>query len=413
MDARGLSAGASLLSNLTMNSNLPNIGIMHDWLDSYGGAEKQIEQLSIMYPGADLYTIFDLRGGFRPIDLSALKIHTSWLNDLPLVRKYYRSLLLLSMRAIEHFDVTHHDIVLSVSSALSKGVITRAGQTHLAYVNSPARYAWDLHAEYIAAVGGPLAKIKRAFAREMFHRFRKWDMRTHQSVDLFLGNSNYVSERIWKTYRRRAYTLYPPVDTSAFTMSTAPKEDYFVCASRMVPYKRMDLIAEAFSHMPEKRLVMIGSGPELDRVKAKAGQNVEVLGYQPFEVMLEYFQRAKALIFAAQEDFGIVPVEAQACGTPVIALNRGGTAETIRPLGQFARPTGVQFGRQTVGDIKEAVETFDSNIDQFDPRECLMNAQRFSNERFRAEVKFLVEAGLKEGFREETILDRAEILQDA
>lgn len=390
-----------------MNSPLPNIGIIHDWLDSYGGAEKQIEQLAAMYPGADLYTVFDLRGEFRPIDFSALKIHTSWLNDLPMVKKYYRGLLLLSMRAVEQFDVTHHDIVLSVSSALSKGVITRAGQTHLAYVNSPARYAWDLHAEYVAAIGGPLASIKRSIAREMMHRFRKWDMRTHQSVDLFLGNSNYVSERIWKTYRRRAYTLYPPVDTSAFNLGTASKEDYFVCASRMVPYKRMDLIAEAFSHMPDKKLVMIGSGPELERVKAKAGRNVEILGYQPFEVMLEHLQRAKALIFAAQEDFGIVPVEAQACGTPVIALNRGGTAETIRPMGQFARPTGVQFGHQTAEDIKQAVETLDSNIDQFDPQECRTNAQRFSNERFRAEVSMLVEAGLQEGFREIAILDRA------
>lgn len=382
----------------------PNIGILHDWLDSYGGAEKQIEQLAIMYPGADLYTVFDLRGDFRPIDLSSLNIHTSWLNDLPKVKSYYRSLLLLAARAIEQFDVTHHDIVMSVSSALSKGAITRAGQTHIAYVNSPARYAWDLHAEHIDAIGGMMGPLKRAIAREMFHRFRNWDMRTPQSIDLFLGNSNYVSERIWKTYRRRAYTLYPPVDTEAFVPSGVRKDDYFVCASRLVPYKRMDLIAEAFSRMPDKKLVIIGSGPELERVKAKAGQNVEVLGYQPFDVMREHFQRAKALVFAAQEDFGIVPVEAQACGTPVIALDRGGTAETIRPLGQCDRPTGVAFTNQTAADIQQAVEKFDAHIDAFDPSECRKNALRFSNERFRAEVGALVEAGLRDGFREEAVL---------
>lgn len=377
-----------------------SLALIHDWLDSFGGAERQIEQIIDLFPQADLYTVFDLRQGESKNKLAGTRIHTSALNRLPYVHKYYRNLLLLAAREVEKFDLSQHDIVLSVSSALSKGVVTHAGQTHIAYVNSPARYAWGMQAEYLQGMGG----LKRMFANELLHRFRMWDIRTANGIDLFCGNSRYIQERIWKVYRRRSHLLYPPVDTSAFSPGTGQRDDFYVTASRMVPYKRIPLIVEAFSRMPDKRLVVIGDGPEMALVKSKATPNVEILGYQSFEVMLDHFQRARAFVFAAREDFGIVPVEAQACGTPVIALGHGGTAETIRPL-SGDRPTGVWFDEQTSDAIVDAVQRFERSVDRFDPAEIRRNALFFGNDRFQREVAQLVEAGMRQGFRETDVLD--------
>ena len=382
-----------------------SLGLIHDWLDSFGGAERQIEQIIDLYPDLELYTVFDLREGCSKTQLVDTVIHTSGLNRLPGVKRYYRNLLLLAARAVEKFDLSRHDIVFSVSSAVSKGVITQAGQPHIAYVNSPARYAWGMQHEYLANIGGPLSGLKRAVAAELLHRFRIWDVRTANGVDLFCGNSRYIQERIWKVYRRRSYLLYPPVDTSAFMPGTGGRESFYVTASRMVPYKRIPLIVEAFSQMPDKRLIVIGDGPEMKLVKRVAAPNIEILGYQPFEVMLDYFQRARAFVFAAQEDFGIVPVEAQACGTPVIALSHGGTAETIKPLGGADTPTGVWFDTQTVEEITRGVAVFEQAIDRFDPDAIRRNALFFGNDRFKREVAALVEAGLGRGFREDHVLD--------
>lgn len=386
----------------------PRIAICHDWLDSFGGAERQVEELAALYPSAELFTVYDLRRGEDAARLPNTRIHTSGLSRLPGVRRYYRSLLLLSIRAVERFDVNQFDVVFSVSSAISKGVITRAGQPHIAYVNSPARYAWGMQAEYLENMGGPLAALKRAVAQELLHRFRLWDMRTVAGVDLFCANSRFIQQRVWKAYRRRSYVLYPPVDTGAFTPDAAPRDDFYVTASRMVPYKRMPLIVEAFARTPERRLVVIGDGPEMAAVKRAAAPNIEILGYQPFESMLHLFRRARAFIFAANEDFGIVPLEAQACGTPVIALGRGGTRETIRALGHADRPTGVWFERQRVDDILGAVDRFERSIDSFDPETCHENARAFGVDRFRRQVQGLVDASLSPEFHEDMVLGSAD-----
>lgn len=388
-----------------------SLALIHDWLDTFGGAEQQVEQILDLFPQADLYTVFDLRQGESRQKFAGTRIHTSALNRLPQVRRYYRNLLLLAAREVEKFDLSGHDIVLSISSALAKGVITQAGQPHIAYVNSPARYAWGMQAEYLSNMGGPLGGLKRWLAAELLHRFRIWDIRTANGIDLFCGNSRYIQERIWKVYRRRSHLLYPPVDTTAFGPGSAARGDFYVTASRMVPYKRIPLIVEAFARMPDKRLVVIGDGPEMALVKARATPNIEILGYQSFEVMLDHFQRARAFVFAAREDFGIVPVEAQACGTPVIALGHGGTAETIRPL-DGERPTGVWFDEQTSDAIMDAVQRFERAIDRFDPAAIRQNALFFGNDRFRFEVAQLVEAGMRHGFREEQVIDRGLPLYD-
>ncbi len=386
-------------------TNSARIAIVHDWLDSFGGAERLVAELLDAFEDADMYTVFDLRREPDHGPFANTTIRTSPLNNLPMVRKYYRNLLLLAMRAVEGFDLSNYDAVISSSAAVAKGCITHPDQPHIAYVHTPARYAWSLQAEYLSQIEGRMAGLRRMIARELLHRFRLWDMRTSQGVNLFVANSRFIQRRIWKTYRRRSTVVYPPIDTSSFLLSDKPKENFYVTASRMVPYKRIDLIVEAFSTTPDRRLVVIGDGPEMGRIKKKATPNIEILGYQSNTVMLDLFQRARAFVFAAREDFGIVPVEAQACGTPVIALGQGGTAETIRGLGAFDQPTGVWFQQQTAGDIREAVDRFEQNLDSFDPSYCRANAEFFSAARFKREMQELVEIGLSRGFPEEQVLD--------
>jgi glycosyltransferase involved in cell wall biosynthesis len=227
---------------------------------------------------------------------------------------------------------------------------------------------------------------------------RMWDMRTPASIDLMMANSKFIAQRVRKVYGRDALVLYPPVKTDAFQIGTAPRGDFYLAASRLVPYKRMDLIVQAFAGMPDRKLVMIGDGPDMAKIKAIATPNVEILGYQSFEVLRDHMQRAKAFVFAAQEDFGIVPVEAQACGTPVIALGQGGTAETVRPVGGHQRPTGVWFQRQTVADLQEAIRTFEANEDRFDPAVCREQALYFGADRFRDELQSIVSRGAEIGY---------------
>jgi len=240
--------------------------------------------------------------------------------------------------AIEQLDVSKHDIILSSSHAVAKGVLTGPDQLHISYVHSPIRYAWDLQHQYLREAG--LNKgLKAQAARWLLHKIRMWDYRTANGVDHFVANSQFIARRIKKVYGRTADVIYPPVDVDRFTLNEN-KDNYYFTASRMVPYKRIDLIVEAFSQMPDRKLVVIGDGSEMSKIKSKATKNVEILGYQPNHVMQEHMQKAKAFVFAAEEDFGITPVEAQACGTPVIAFGKGGSLETVRPFG-VDNPTGL------------------------------------------------------------------------
>ncbi|OLL31412.1 glycosyl transferase family 1 [Burkholderia sp. SRS-W-2-2016] len=354
------------------------IAIVHDWLVTYAGAEKVLEQMIACFPDADLFSLVDFLD-----DRSFLRgkpVTTSFIQKLPRARSKYRAYLPLMPLAIEQLDVSAYDVVISSSHAVAKGILTGPDQVHISYVHSPIRYAWDLQHQYLQQsklTRGP----KSALARLILHYIRNWDIRTANSVDSFISNSAFIARRIKKVYQRDAQVIFPPVDVDAFSLCTQ-KEDFYLTASRMVPYKKIDLIVEAFARMPERKLVVIGDGPEMAKIRAKAGPNVEILGYQPFEVLKDHMSRAKAFVFAAEEDFGISVVEAQACGTPVIAYGKGGALETVRDLSE-AQPTGMFFDRQDAEAIVAAVERFDELAQRFMPADCRANAEQFSAAQFR------------------------------
>jgi glycosyltransferase involved in cell wall biosynthesis len=282
--------------------------------------------------------------------------------------------------AVEQFDLSEYDLVITSSHAVAKGVIVGPDQIHVSYVHSSMRYAWDLQHQYLREAGltrGP----KSWAARLLLHYMRGWDARSANGVDRLIANSQFVARRIMKTYRRRATVIPPPVDVREFAVRE-DKEDFYLTASRLVPYKRIDLIVEAFSATPHRKLVVIGDGPEMAAIRAKAGPNVTILGFQPFSVLKDHMQRAKAFVFAAEEDFGIVVVEAQACGTPVIAYGKGGALETVVPIGEAA-PTGVHFARQSVASLLDGVEFFEQNRESITAQACRANAERFSAANFR------------------------------
>lgn len=374
------------------------IAIVHDWLVSYTGAEKVLEQMLHIYPEADVYTVVD----FLPEDqrdfLLGKEATTTFIQKLPFARKKYRSYLPFMPLAVEQLDLSSYDLILSSSHAVAKGVITGPHQTHISYVHSPIRYAWDLQHQYLKEAGLDHG-VKGWVAKGILHRMRTWDYRTANGVDYFLANSAFIAERIWKVYRREAEVIYPPVDVHRFTLHKE-KEDFYFTASRMVPYKKIDLIVEAFAHMPDKKLVVIGDGPDFEKVKSKATANVQLLGFQPSEVLKEYMQRAKAFVFAAEEDFGITPVEAQACGTPVIAFGKGGLLETVI-AGKGIKDTGLFYEEQKVSALVEAIHRFEEESAIL-PESCRENALRFSPEQFRQKFRCSVERKLafaKEGKR--------------
>lgn len=307
------------------------VAIVCDWLVTYAGAERVIEQMLKVYPEADLFAVVDfLPEGSRDF-LMNKSVTTTFIQNLPKAKKYYRAYLPLMPIAIEQLDLSSYDLVISSSHCVAKGILTGPDQIHISYVHSPVRYAWDLQHQYLRE-SGLTHGLKSKIARAILHYIRIWDTRTSNGVDYFISNSRFIAKRIWKCYRREATVVYPPVNIDIFQYCEE-KEDYYVTASRMVPYKKMDLIVEAFTQMPDKKLVVIGDGPDFEKIKKKAGTNVTLLGFAPDNVMRDYMQHAKAFVFAAEEDFGITPVEAQACGTPVIAYGKGGSLETVRGLG--------------------------------------------------------------------------------
>lgn len=373
---------------------VPRVAIIHDWLEVYAGAEKVLEQLLKLWPDADVYTLIDTLPEQQRGFLQGHAIHTSFIQRLPFARTKFRNYLPLMPLAIEQFDLSAYDVIISSSYAVAKGVITSGNQLHVSYVHSPIRYAWDLQHQYLRESG--LAKGFKSFlARSILHYIRLWDARSAAGVDVMLANSRYIARRIDKCYGRSSEVIYPPVDTTAFQMQET-KQEYYVTASRMVPYKMIPLIAKAFAHLPDRKLVIIGDGPDMPRVREAAGPNVQVLGRQPFEVLKQHMQNAKAFIFAAEEDFGITPVEAQACGTPVIAFGRGGSLETVRAVGEHPNPTGVFFHQQTAEAIAEAVKRFDKVADQVRPTDCRDSAARFSVEAFCRSIKNKVDQTVAE-----------------
>ncbi|HDG8141335.1 TPA: glycosyltransferase family 4 protein [Klebsiella quasipneumoniae subsp. quasipneumoniae] len=365
-----------------------SIGIVADWLVTYAGAERVIKEIIDIYPNSDLYSVVDFLSEQSRSYFHGKKASTTFIQKLPRAKKAYQKYLPFMPLAIEQIDVSSHDVIISSSHAVAKGVLTGPDQLHISYVHSPIRYAWDLQHQYLRE--SHLDKgVKGILAKYLLHKIRQWDYRTANGVDHFIANSQFIARRIHKVYGRTADVIYPPVDVHRFLMNTS-KQDFYLTASRLVPYKKIDLIVEAFSNMPDKRLVVIGNGSEMAKIKSKAKSNIEILGYQPDSVMLEHMQNAKAFVFAAEEDFGITPVEAQACGTPVVAFGKGGSLETVRPYG-VNKPTGVFFDEQSVPSLVKAINFFDTVSDKIEPQDCRENALRFSVEIFKNNLSKYVE----------------------
>ncbi len=350
------------------------IAVVHDWLPLYGGAERVLEQILLVFPQADIFSMIDAIPPEQRGFLQNKPVQTSFVQRLPGGKTRYRSYFPLMPLAVEQFDLSSYDLVISSSYSFAKGVLTGPDQKHLCYCHSPIRYAWDMQHQYLEQSG--LTKgVKSWIVRCLLHYIRLWDYRTGGGVDAFAANSAYIARRIMKVYRREAEVIYPPVAVESFSLEEK-KEDFYLTASRMVPYKKIDLIAEAFGRIPDKRLLIIGDGPEMARVRAKAGPNVELLGYRDNATLRSHLQKAKAFVFMAEEDFGIVPVEAQACGTPVIAFGRGGVAETVIP-----GETGVLFEEQSAESLAAAVRTFEQGT--FTPAVIRQQAEKFSAEVFK------------------------------
>lgn len=354
------------------------IAIVHEWLESFAGSERVLEQMLLAFPQADLFALIDVLPDSERGFLHGRSPRTSFIQRLPGARKRFRNYLQLMPIAVEQFDLAGYDVVLSSSHAVAKGVITGPGQRHISYIHSPMRYAWDLQAQYLREAGMERG-LKSLYTRWLLHRMRLWDQSSAARPDLLLANSRWIATRIRKAWGRSAHVLHPPVNLDGFPLVT-DKQGYFLVASRLVPYKRVELIAEAFAAMPDLALKIVGDGPNMARVRAaaKGASNIELLGRVPHARLVELMGGARAFVFAAEEDFGIVMAEAQAAGTPVIAYAQGGAADIVLP-----GETGALFARQSAESIIEAVRGFQGAS----PLACRANAERFSEARFRAALR--------------------------
>ena len=333
------------------------IAIIHDWLVTNAGAEKVLKAILEIFPEADVFSLVDFLSDEDRKDILKGKFaKTSFIQKLPFAKKHFRNYLPLFPKAIESLDVSGYDLIISSSWAVAKGVRKNKNQLHICYCYTPIRYAWDLYNEYTQNLKQP----KKFIVQQTLKYIRKWDVLTLNRVDCFIAISKFIQERIKRIYGRKSIVLYPPVDIDKFDFHNK-KENFYLTASRLVPYKKTKLIVEAFNEMPNKKLVVIGKGEEYQAIKKIAKPNIEILGYQKDEVLVDYMKRAKAFVYAAVEDFGIVPVEAMACGTPVVALNKGGTAETV-----INGITGILFENQTKEDIINAINSFETQKFDFD-----------------------------------------------
>lgn len=357
------------------------VAIVHEWPVRYAGSEQVVAAMLEVVPQAELHALVHAPEELRGTPLEGVPSKTSFIQRLPRAKEKYQSYLPLMPLAVEQFDLREYDLVISSNHAVAKGVLTRADQLHVSYVYTPLRYAWDLYHDYLAE-SGLNRGVKSWLARAVLHYVRLWDAVAANRVDAYLTLSDYVAKRIWHAYRRRAQVIYPPVDVDRFR-TDLPREDFYLAVSRFVPYKRMDVIVKTFNKL-QRPLVVIGEGSEFKKVQRLAGPNVRLLGYQPDRAIVDYMQRARAFIFAAEEDFGIVPVEAQAAGCPVIAYGKGGALETVTGWPE-PEATGVYFDSQTPEALELAVKHFEAHETEFKPETCRRNAERFRPDRFQQE----------------------------
>lgn len=351
------------------------VAIVHEWLVSYAGSEKVVEQMLNCFPDADIFTLIDNLPESERGFLNGKKITTSFLQKIPFAKTKHRLFLPLMPLAIEQFDMSEYDVVISSSHAVAKGVLTGPNQLHICYCHSPIRYAWDMQHQYLKESNSRHG-LKSWLMRYFLHKIRLWDYRTANGVDYFIANSNFIAKRIKKVYGRDSVVIFPPVNVNKFS-ANFEKQDFYFTASRLVPYKKIDLIAKAFCNMPERKLIIAGDGPDKAKLQTTiAGrENIEYVGFISDEQMVSYMQQAKAFVFAAEEDFGIIPVEAQSCGTPVITYAKGGAVDTV-----IDNITGKYFYSQDITSIINSVTEF--KVANINLSECVENAQKFSEEVF-------------------------------
>jgi glycosyltransferase involved in cell wall biosynthesis len=353
------------------------IALVHDWLTGMRGGEKCLEAAARRWPKAPLYTLIHKRGSVSSV-IEDRPVFTSRLNRLPKVDRYYRYLLPL-LPASAGWPIPDADLVLSFSHCVAKSARPALGIPHVSYCFTPMRYAWHMREAYFKR------GLKARLLDVVLSRLRDWDRRTADRVTHFVAISETVRERIRECYNRDSIVIHPPVDTDFYTPAPVPRGDYYLIVSAFAPYKRFDLAVEACTKL-NRKLIVIGTGQDEKRLKAIAGPTVQFLGWQSDESIRDHFRRAKALLFPAEEDFGIVPVEAQACGCPVIAFGRGGAVETVKPLGTSAHPTGLFFDVQSAESVIDAIERFERDADRFDPIAARRNALPFRRERYEDEL---------------------------
>jgi glycosyltransferase involved in cell wall biosynthesis len=364
------------------------VAIVHDWLTTWAGAEKALAELLACFPNAEIFTTVNFLSVEDNPCLVGRSIHTSFIQKLPGARKHYRRYLPLMPLAIEQFDLKGFDLIISSSHAVAKGVISDPEAVHVCYCYSPMRYAWDMQHQYLRQSGntrGPVSWLMRW----QLHRLRQWDYLSAQRVDHFIAISHYIKRRIETFYRREAEVIYPPVDVEKFNHERS-REAFYLTASRMVPYKRMDLVIEAFNQTPERKLIVIGDGPDYKKLSRLAGPNVTLLGYQTDEVLIDHLERTRAFVYMAEEDFGILPVEAQAAGAPVIGYRVGGIKETI-----IDGVTGLHVQAQTSGSLLASLSLFEAqqgnDAARYSPDTCADQAQCFGRSAFSHSIQRFVE----------------------
>lgn len=358
------------------------VAFVQDWLTVDGGAEKVAKEIINCFDDVDVFCLVDdLSDKDRKEIINGKLTTTSFIQKLPFGKKAYRNYFPLFPKAIESLDFTGYDLIVSSSYSVAKGLKkTSRNQVHICYCHSPIRYAWDLQEEYLSHING----LKRVLARIFLSYIRKWDLKTANRPDYYITNSHFVAERIKRIYNRDATVIYPPIDTTSFSY-IEQKEDYYFTSARMVPYKKIDLIVKAFAQLPKLKLVVSGDGPEYENLKRIATNNVKFIGFVSKASLIDYTQRAKAFILAAEEDFGITSIEAQSCGTPVIALKKGGYLETV-----IENKTGVFFNEQTAESITETINLFENKNIKFVKKDFIENVTKFSIERFKNEFKSFV-----------------------
>jgi len=357
------------------------VALVHDWLNGMRGGEKVLEAVAEIFPDAEIFTLLCDPSRLSP-ELRKRKIHTSFVQRLPGRQRHYRLYLPLFPRAIERFDLRGFDLVISTSHAVAKGVIPPPGTPHLCYCFTPMRYAWFLPEDYFGR-----NPVKRVLLAPFLAYLRRWDRRSSERVSRFLAISRTVARRIERAYERPAEVLYPPVDDEFYSPGDN-RGEYFLVVSALVPYKRVDLAIAAFNRL-KLPLLIVGSGPEQERLARLAGDGVELLGWRSDAEIRRLYRGCRALVFPGIEDFGIVPLEAMACGRPVIGLGRGGLTETVIPPenSEGEKPTGLFFREQTPDALTEAVREFIARERQFDPRAARERAEAFGRNRFLASFR--------------------------